>query len=80
MVGSLHDVSRDERLLFGRSSSRREIVGRAPGATRERNLSWLSWSFPYDLSDDGGTLLFGEQNFLTDDQYALYRERPPQSA
>jgi Tol biopolymer transport system component len=32
---------------------------------QERNLSWLDWSYPDDLSDDGATLLFEEQNIVT---------------
>jgi hypothetical protein len=50
-------------------------MGRAAGAQQVRDLSWLDWSFPYDLSDDGTTLLFGEQNVLTDGQYTLYLRR-----
>ena len=61
----LHDVSRDGRVLMGRSNWRREIVGRGPGASAERNLSWLDWSFPVDLADDGRTVLLEEQT-LTD--------------
>ena len=37
------------------------MIGRPPGEARERNLSWLDWSFPTDLSDDGRLLLFMEQ-------------------
>ena len=32
-----------------------------PDATRERDLSWLDWSLPVDISRDGNTLLFDEQ-------------------
>ena len=58
----IHDVARDGQLLISRMDWRREIVGRAPGAARERNLSWLDWSWPADLSDDGRNVLFEEQN------------------
>ena len=57
----LEDIFRDGRVLFKRTSWRREIVGLAPGEARERNLSWLDWSFPADLSSDGKFLLFDEQ-------------------
>ena len=64
-IQRLHDVSSDGRILLSRSTWRREIVGRAPAALQERNLSWLDWSYPDDLSDDGATLLFEEQNIVT---------------
>ena len=63
-IQRLHDVSSDGRILLSRSTWRREIVGRAPAALQERNLSWLDWSYPDDLSDDGTTLLFEEQNIV----------------
>ena len=52
----------DGALLAKRVNYRREIVGVAAGDTRERNLTWLDWSFPDDISDDGRTLLFDEQS------------------
>jgi dipeptidyl aminopeptidase/acylaminoacyl peptidase len=69
----LHDISRDGRVLVGRSNWRREIVGRGPGDTEERNLTWLDWSFPDDLSSDGRTVLLEEQNLIDKDgNNALY--------
>ena len=59
---TLLDIARDGRVLFNRINWRREIVGLAPGESRERNLTWLDWSFPVDLSRDGKFLLFVEQN------------------
>jgi Tol biopolymer transport system component len=58
----LHDVGRDGRTLLARPMYRREIVGLAPGETTERNLTWLDWSFPTAISNDGKTVLFDEQN------------------
>jgi len=49
-------------LLARRRYSRREMVGLAPGETTERNLTWLDWSFPNNVSDDGKTVLFDEQS------------------
>ena len=63
----LHDISRDGRVLVARANWRREIVGRGPGDANERNLTWLDWSFPDDLSADGRTLLLEEQNIIDDD-------------
>ncbi len=59
---ALHDIARDGRLLLSNISSRREIVGAAAGEGRERNLTWLDWSFPTDVSPDGRSVLFDEQN------------------
>jgi eukaryotic-like serine/threonine-protein kinase len=56
------DVAPDGTLLAQRSNWRREMVGGAAGASGERNLTWLDWSFPNDLSDDGKLLLFDEQS------------------
>lgn len=58
----LADIGRDGRVLFMVNSSRREIVGTAAGEKEERNLTWLSWSFPIGLTPDGKSVLFGEQN------------------
>ncbi len=70
--GFLHDVAPGGRALVGRRTFRREIVGRAPGRTAEANLSWLDWSHPEDLSSDGRTLLFDEQNINNAGNYAIY--------
>ncbi|HSS44368.1 MAG TPA: hypothetical protein VLO07_03420, partial [Thermoanaerobaculia bacterium] len=56
------DIAPDGRLLAKRANYRREIVGVVAGESRERNLTWLDWSFPDDISNDGRTLLFDEQS------------------
>ncbi len=58
----LNDIARDGRVLFSVNSARREIVGFSAGDKAERNLTWLSWSFPKDIASDGKTVLFEEQN------------------
>jgi Tol biopolymer transport system component len=58
---SLLDIWKDGRILLNRSSWRRELIGLLPGASRERDLSWLDYSYPGDLSADGQTLLFDEE-------------------
>ncbi len=70
--GGVDDISRDGRVLCTTNSSRREIVGFAPGGKGERNLTWLNWSFPVDITADGKTLLFGEQNV---EPMAIYQRR-----
>jgi Tol biopolymer transport system component len=56
----LYDISSRGRVLMSRNSNRREIIGAAADRA-ERNLTWLNWSFPTDLSRDG-RVLFDEQN------------------
>ncbi len=58
------DVARDGRMLFARSSTRREIVG-VDTEGKPRNLTWFEWSYPSDISPDGRTVLFDEQTTLT---------------
>jgi eukaryotic-like serine/threonine-protein kinase len=58
---ALHDVGRDGRVLFSEDSARREIVGFAAGDANERSLTGLNWSFPVDISADGKSVLFSEQ-------------------
>jgi Tol biopolymer transport system component len=58
---TLHDISSDGRILLTRDEQRAGIMAMANGATRERDVSWLDWSLPVDISRDGNTLLFDEQ-------------------
>jgi eukaryotic-like serine/threonine-protein kinase len=58
---SLEDIAPDGRILLTRDEQRAGMMGLAPGATKERDLSWLDWSLPVDLSPDGNMLLFDEQ-------------------
>ncbi|HYN16022.1 MAG TPA: protein kinase [Terriglobales bacterium] len=58
---SLLDIWKDGRILLNRSSWRRELIGLLPGAARERDLSWLDYSYPADMSADGKTVLFDEE-------------------
>jgi Tol biopolymer transport system component len=58
---TLLDIWRDGRVLLTRASWRRELVGTSSDQTKERDLSWLDYSYPADLSTDGKTLLFDEE-------------------
>ncbi|MGH9317795.1 MAG: protein kinase domain-containing protein, partial [Thermoanaerobaculia bacterium] len=60
-AGTLHDVSRDGRVLLARDSVRARMVVLPRGETSERDLSWLDLSAVNDISADGRTVLFGEQ-------------------
>ncbi len=60
--GFVQDIGRDGRVLLAVNSARREMVGFSAGDKEERNLTWLNWSFPTDITPDGKTVLFTEQN------------------
>jgi len=58
---SLHDVSRDGRVLLTQDNSRLGVRFIAPGLSEPRELSWLNWSLAAGISPDGRQLLFGEE-------------------
>jgi Tol biopolymer transport system component len=57
----LFDIFHDGRILMGRASWRRELMGTSMEGGKERDLSWLDYSYPGDLSADGKTVLFDEE-------------------
>jgi Tol biopolymer transport system component len=57
----LFDIWKDGRVLMMRASWRRELVGMVAGETKQRDLSWLDYSYPASISPDGKTLLFDEE-------------------
>jgi eukaryotic-like serine/threonine-protein kinase len=57
----LFDIWKDGRVLLMRASWRRELVGVIGGEAKQRDLSWLDYSYPAGLSADGKTLLFDEE-------------------
>jgi len=68
----LGDIRKDGSVLLSHDTGRRGIIGRAPGATEDRDLSWLDWSQPLALSDDGTTLLISEQGDGGGTGYSVY--------
>ena len=56
----LLDIAKDGRVLLVRATWRRELMGFS-GAGKEHELSWLDYTYPADLSDDGKTILFDEE-------------------
>jgi WD40 repeat protein len=54
-----------------RDEQRAGIMALAAGTTKERDLSWLDWSLPVDLSRDGNTLLFDEQGEQSGPTYTV---------
>jgi Tol biopolymer transport system component len=69
---SLYDIAANGRVLVARNNWRRGIAGLAPGESVERDLSWLDWSRPSCLSDDGRVLLFEEQGQGGGPGYSVY--------
>jgi eukaryotic-like serine/threonine-protein kinase len=65
----LFDIWQDGRVLLARSDRRREVMGMIGGTGKERDLSWLDYSFPADLSADGKILLFDEEGIGGGVQY-----------
>ncbi|HVM94544.1 MAG TPA: protein kinase [Terriglobales bacterium] len=57
----LLDIGKDGRLLMMRASWRRELIGLSGDDPKQRDLSWLDYSYPAQLSPDGKTLLFDEE-------------------
>ncbi len=69
---TLLDVDRDGNVLLTRGNDRAGMIGLAPGEAKERDLSWLDWSSPGDLSPDGQTVLFAETGEGGGPKYAVY--------
>jgi len=59
-------------VLIGRYDQRRETELVTAGSPVARDLSWLDWSFPSDLSTDGQLLLTVEQGRATKSEYLTY--------
>jgi len=55
----LHDVDPRGRLLLEQRFRRGNVAGVPPGESRERDLSWLDFTFAEDLSVDGRQLVLG---------------------
>src|SRR5262249_7737496 len=62
---------RGPRLLIARDEFRVCVYGRAPGETRERDLSWMDWSLVDDLTPDGRRIVLTEQGGETGPNYAV---------
>ncbi len=69
---TIHDVSRDGRVLLGEENNQYGIIGLAPGETTEKNLSWFDWSVLNDLSPDGKTLVFSESGEAVGANYGIF--------
>jgi Tol biopolymer transport system component/predicted Ser/Thr protein kinase len=76
---TLLDVDRDGHVLLTRGNDRAGMIGLAPGESKERDLSWLDWSTPGDLSADGRTVLFAETGEGGGPKYAVYLRKTDNS-
>ncbi len=56
----LLDIWKDGRALLNRASWRRELTAVSVEG-KEKDLTWLDYSYPADISADGKTLLFDEE-------------------
>jgi Tol biopolymer transport system component/predicted Ser/Thr protein kinase len=70
----LFDIWHDGRVLLARAGRRREVMALYQGQTKERDLSWLDYSYPADLSADGKTVLFDEEGVGGGVQYGDAKE------
>ncbi len=68
---TLQDIAPDGQVLLTRDENRAGIMGLAPGASKEQDLSWLDWSLPVAISHDGNTLLFDEQGEQSGPTYTV---------
>ncbi len=66
------DVGKEGNVLLTRGNDRAGMVGLAPGEPKEKDLSWLDWSVPGSLSQDGKQILFQEAGEGGGPKYAVY--------
>ena len=69
---NLQDVSTDGRVIVSNGGRRMSMIVKAPGATEEKDLAWMDYSWPADISEDGRQLLFSEQGVAGGPGYAAY--------
>lgn len=69
---SLHDISRDGRVLLSRDNIRFGVRALRPGAKEETDLSWLDVPAVSDISRDGRAILFFEGGEGGGEGYGVY--------
>jgi len=69
---TLHDVTRDGRVLLTVDNAQFGILAQRAGETIERNLSWFDWSSTADLTPDGNNLLFFESGEGVGANYSVF--------
>jgi tRNA A-37 threonylcarbamoyl transferase component Bud32/Tol biopolymer transport system component len=68
----IDDVTRDQKVLLTVVDTRMGISGMSPGAKQERDLSWFDASRIFDISADGGSILFEELSYGAARNPAIY--------
>ena len=68
----IQDVSRKGQILVVQEKARQGISALAPGAPKERDLTWLDWSLIRDVTPDGQTFLFDETGEGGGSGYSVY--------
>jgi serine/threonine protein kinase len=71
----VQDIWKDGRVLLAKDAWRRELIGLVDGESKERDLSWLDYSYPSDLSADGKVLLFTEAGEGGGPNYSVYERK-----
>jgi serine/threonine protein kinase/Tol biopolymer transport system component len=69
---TLHDISKEGRVLFSRDDLRAGMIALPPGESKERDLSWHDWTEPRDMSDDGKLVSFDETGEAGGETGTLY--------
>ncbi len=69
---TLQDIGADGKVLICHDTLRSGILGMAPGADKERDLSWLDWSTVYAISPDGRKVAFSESGEGGGPGYSTY--------
>jgi Tol biopolymer transport system component len=69
---TLHDISREGRVLFTRDDLRAGMIAKAPGQAKETDLSWHDWTVPRDFTDDGKLISFDETGEAGGETGAIY--------
>ncbi|HTR03554.1 MAG TPA: protein kinase [Thermoanaerobaculia bacterium] len=75
----LHDVARSGRVLLTRESPRVGVLAVLQGDTRERDMSFLDYSFAADLTPDAGVLLFDEEGEAGGANYTVFVRKADRS-
>lgn len=77
---TLHDIASDGRVLLAQGSNRAGMLTLGASENAQRDLSWLDFTFPRDLSADGKLVLFDEEGEGSSNGYTVYVRKTDGSA